>query len=1057
MAGSQRDSWTDLIHPILDSAFDAVIMIDISGTVLAWNTQAEVLFGWQRVEAIGRPMAELIIPDTLKSQYDQSLHRYLKTGENQILNRRVELSAQRKDGTCFPIELSVRSPLDDAEPIFTGFIRDLTQQNAARDALQSSRDDFRLLLESTAEAIYGIDGDGRCTFCNPACLRLLGYDSVDELLGQNVHSLIHHSRSDGTPYPMDDCRIYQAFRNQEQAHVDDEVLWRKDGSSFTAEYWSYPMIRDERVIGCVVTFLDITERKESAESLARLASIVDSSYDAIIGKDLDGTITSWNRGAERVYGYSAAEVIGQSIRLILPSNVNVEEPEIAAATETGMRLEQFETVRRRKDGNLVPISLTVSPIHDDNGQLIGSSTIERDITLSKQQEEELRSAKEAAEESERRALAAIRVRGEFLANVSHELRTPMNAIIGMTQLAMAEKLPDEVHDYVQTANESAHSLLTLLNDILDFSKIESGKFTIENRPFGLRDVVDETVKSLSKKAFDKGLELVCDIEPQTPDKLVGDAHRIRQILTNLLGNAIKFTDQGEIVLQVTVIRNWPNEIRLRFAVSDTGIGINPGDQNRILEPFTQADSSSTRQHGGTGLGLAICNELLRLMGGKLTVKSEAGKGSRFSFRISVGREPDEEIRAAGVTPVEELQGMPVLIVDDNATNRKIMVNAFENWSMRPDAAADGEQAFGLLDNAAKMGHPYPLVIVDALMPSVDGYDVSRMIHERFEQQPPVILMASSTDRQNFREKEEKAGVSVYLTKPVSQSDLLDAVMRALNVTTISAPPTDETIEHSATTAKLSILLAEDTTANQKVVTSILKKRGHQVTVANNGREAAELFKVGAFDVVLMDVQMPIMDGFQATAAIRKLEVDQAESTPIIAMTAHAMRGDRERCLQAGMDAYIAKPIDVNSLLELVESVASSSDVPVEDVAAANDAHSDLDSPDVDSSVIDFEASMRRLANDINLFRDVIGYFESDAPELIRALKNAWEENDASEVQRCAHSIKGLVGNFGAAAATDAAFEIEKKAKSSDFESVALLLPQLEKRLDEVQRALAKYR
>jgi len=804
MSDPIRDSWTEKIHPILDSAFDAVIMMNPGGSIRAWNLRAEELFGWTRREALGQDMASLIVPEELKASFAAGFERYMKSGEKSILNRRVELQGKRKNGELFPIELSVREPDDDADPIFIGFIRDLTESNAARDAIQRSQN-------------------------------------------------------------------------------------------------------------------------------------------------------------------------------------------------------------------------------------------------------ELLTAKQRAETSEQKTLDAMRVRGEFLANVSHELRTPMNAIIGMAQLALAEELSDEVRGYIETAHQSAHSLLTLLNDILDFSKIESGKFTIDREPFRLRDMIDETLKTLSNTAFEKGLELVCEVDPDAPNELFGDPTRLRQVLTNLLSNAVKFTDRGEVLLQVAVIRNLSREVRLEFSVSDTGMGISDDDQHLILQPFTQADTSSTRKYSGTGLGLAICNELVRLMGGRMVVESVLGSGSKFSFQLTLDREVENDASPQGAIPMEELKKMRVLIVDDNQTNRRILKKTFENWSMEPEVAADGVQAVGMINKAVKRGEPFPLVIVDALMPSIDGYDLSQKINETLGEQTPVILMASSTDRQNFRDKEEAAGISAFLSKPVSQSDLLDAVLQAMNVNILETPPAESTIEHSSPFQNLRVLLAEDTPANQKVVMAVLKKRGHAVVVANNGREATELYKPDKFDVVLMDVQMPIMDGYQATAAIRKMEEDYEKSTPIIAMTAHAMKGDREKCLEAGMDSYISKPIEVAALIELVESVAISS-------IDKSHAPSSTSKPSTatESEIIGYKNTMQRLGGSQELFRDFIRFFKEDSPVLLEQIDAALKKPDAPIVERAAHSIKGLAANFDAHFAVETASEIERLAKDDSLDDAAKLLPELRVRIDAVLQALQQY-
>ncbi|MDA1053860.1 MAG: response regulator [Planctomycetota bacterium] len=900
---------------IVETALDAVISMNARGCVVDWNAQAETTFGWTAGEAAGKELASLIIPEPHRAEHRAGLQHYLKTGDGPVLGQRLELTALRKSGEEFPIELSVIA------------------------------------------------------------------------------------------VPLDDGVLFNAFLR------------------------------------------DVSERTEDARYRTRMAALVDSSYDAIISKDIAGTIISWNVGAERVYGFTEEEAVGQTIAIILPPDVEEEEAEILRALQTGLRLEQFETVRRRKDGRLIPVSLTVSPIADNDATIIGSSTIERDISESKRQQEELQQAKEAAEE-------ATRVRAEFLANVSHELRTPLNAIIGMTQITLDEEVTDDVRDYVQTADDAARSLLTLLNDILDFSKIESGKFTIDKEPFCLRETIDETVKTLSMRAFEEGIELACEIDPACPDNLIGDPIRLRQVLTNLIGNAIKFTDRGEVVLAVKASRKWRQETQLRFSVRDTGVGVPAEDQRRILEPFTQVDASSTRRYGGTGLGLAICTELIQLMGGRMSVESEAGSGSCFSFQLSFARQKDPNKQSGDFTPLEQLRNMRVLVVDDNETNRRIISEAFSNWSMRPDTANDGEQALGRLEQARKAGSPYPLVIVDALMPGMDGYTLSEEIAERLPDPPPVILMLSSSDRHEFRQREEAAGVSVYLQKPVSQSDLMDAVMRAMNVQVVADVDPGSDSPHARMNDSLSVLLAEDTPANQKVVTTILKKRGHAVTVAQNGREAVELFGKQAFDVVLMDVQMPIMDGIQLTAAIREHENASAKSTPIIAMTAHAMTGDREKYLEAGMDAYISKPIDVNVLIELVESFSN------ESLPAGGDAPS-IETRNVSevsaSTVIDFDGAMKRLAGDKDLFRDFIGYFDEDSPKLLATLREAITDGDAPTVERAAHSLKGLAANFGAEACVAAAHELEERGKHHDLANTSELLHGLEEEVRRLGEALRAYR
>ncbi|HVW02215.1 MAG TPA: response regulator [Planctomycetaceae bacterium] len=532
----------------------------------------------------------------------------------------------------------------------------------------------------------------------------------------------------------------------------------------------------------------------------------------------------------------------------------------------------------------------------------------------KRESAESQRAREAAE-------AANQAKSQFLANISHELRTPMNAIIGMTELALDEDLPDTVHDYLQTVKESADSLLNLLNELLDISRLEARKFVLEMHPFRLRELLDRTLKSLAVRAYEKGLEMACDVAPEVPDQLVGDPARLRQILVNLIGNAIKFTEQGEVTVRIEVELQSEKDLQLRFAVIDSGVGISPDDQKRIFAPFTQGDASTTRQHSGTGLGLAITQQLVGLMGGRIAVTSQLGHGSTFAFtaRFHIDRDSTQKIPVGG--KLLSLAGTAVLIVDDNATSRRVVKALLEKWGMRVDVASDGLAALERIFSAYASGHPYPVVIFDALMPNIDGFSLAERIRHEPQLAGAVILMLSSADRRTFAARCAELNVAAYLEKPVAERDLLSAVSTALNIpfeapeAAEGAPPEPPAQRH------FRVLLVEDTPANQKLVVRILEKAGHTCFVAHNGREALERIRQVQFDIVLMDVQMPIMDGFQATRAIRELDDPKLRALPIIAMTAHAMRTDRDRCLEVGMNAYIAKPINSRELLEMMQRFA----------------------------------------------------------------------------------------------------------------------------------------
>jgi PAS domain S-box-containing protein len=621
-----------------------------------------------------------------------------------------------------------------------------------------------------------------------------------------------------------------------------------------------------------------------------------------------------NKEAEEVLGYRPEQWLAYGNFLsdhTHPDDRELTESFCTAAAE-GRGSQRFEHRMLCADGSVIWLRTSVRLVAGDGKakELVGVMT---DIT-------ERKRAQEAAE-------SASRAKSEFLASMSHEIRTPMNGVIGMTELVLDTDLTFEQRDYLTTAKVSAESLLTIINDILDFSKIEAGRLELDPVSFHLQQSIEETMRAMAFRAHEKGLELLCDIKPEVPCHVIGDSARIRQIIINLVGNSIKFTERGQVELEVALEAQVGDVLRLHFIVSDTGIGIPPEKQKLIFEAFSQADSSTTRRFGGTGLGLTISSRLVEAMGGKIWVESEPGKGSNFHFTVCLG------IDHQAVAPSTEempLAGVPVLVVDDNFTNRRILTEMFWMWQMKPTEAASAQEALTHLRRASERGHPFALVVTDVHMPEMDGFDLAERIKDTPNLSDVVILMLTSGEKRGDIQRCRGMGVSAYLMKPVRRAELHAAITKAMRAPSPSGNENEQPLPVSQVALRVApeslrarILLAEDNVVNQRLAARILEKAGHSVLIVSNGKEAIAALQGDTIDLVLMDVQMPEMDGFEAARAIRKDEAGKKKHIPIIAMTAHAMTGDRDRCLAAGMDGYIAKPVRAHDLLSLVENTMAS--------------------------------------------------------------------------------------------------------------------------------------
>jgi two-component system, sensor histidine kinase and response regulator len=1042
---------------------------DLEGRVVLANQRCCDTYQMPLAKLIGKTDFDLF-PRELAEKYHRDDVTVIATGK---MFEDIE-QHRRPDGEQIFVQVFKAPAYDAAGNIVgvQGMFWDVTARRRAEVSLMQERHLLRGMMDNVPDAIYFKDRNGRYLRINKALADQ--FRLADAGYAEGKTDFDFYSKDYATAAAADEKAILQTgrgFINKEQREVaaDRAVRW----VSTTKMPWHD---REGRVVGVVGITRDITDRKRAEAALRESAEqtrlIIDTANDAFVAMDSAGKIIDWNPRAEEVFGWQRKEAIGRLLAdTIIPERYRKAHTDgLAKFLRTGdgpVINRRLEIAAMRRDGSEFIVEFTATPIR--RGATYVFNAFLHDITSRKEHEQQLQRAKEAAE-------AASGSKSLFLANMSHEIRTPMNAILGMTDLVLGTDLSPLQRDYLAVVQESGESLLLIIDDILDFSKIEAGRLDLNAETFALAESVGDMMKLLALRAHNKGLELAFRVAPDVPDVVIGDRARLRQIIVNLAGNAVKFTDHGEIVLDVSLEESGDpasksNEAHVRFSVRDTGMGITPDDQKRIFDAFEQVDNTNTRKFGGAGLGLAISSRLVKLLGGRIWVESELGRGSTFHFTAKFEVAVAESV---GPSPADEIKDRSVLVVDDNATTRRILDETLRDAGVSTATAGNAYEALSLVDKARRNGAPFDAVLADANMPGGDGFLLHQQLHKS-GQNAPLVMLLSSGDRLGDVARCESSGVRHYLIKPVKASELIAMLAAAMSgdiapahsqatrmsfessLSTIDVPKPERRSTASSVAPSaaqppqlrpLNVLLAEDSLVNQKLASGLMQNHGHRVTVAHNGQEALAAVERGQYDLVLMDVQMPVMDGITATKAIREREKSGGKHLPIIALTAHAMKGDRELCLSAGMDGYVTKPVRAGELFRTIESILGeaavlgestfSTNLAAADLTEATEAMTNKAAPTarLNGTKVDLSVAMEAVQGDRGLLKELIQAFLEECPGLIDDIHGAIQRSDGSALQLSAHRLKGSMRYFGATRAFDQAYILETLGREGDMQAAA---------------------
>lgn len=1004
LASKELELKSAYLDQLIENAPEAVVIVDNTDHVLRINSEFTRMFGYQAHEAIGKDINSLIVPEELS---DLATFISNRVTEGQKAN--IESLRRRKDGSLIEVSI-LGAPVhtESGQVGVYGIYRDISDRKAMEVKLEKSEKYYRSLIENSLDVVAVLDLGGLITYNSPSLEKALSLER-DEMVGQSAFTLIH---------PDDQFKTRSVFEaaaaNPGSNYTIEARVRNKDGT------WGIWQIKGVCVTGeesyIVVNATDITLRKSAEDKIRQLSGAVEQSPVSVVITDRDGRIEYVNPWFKEITGYSLEEVIGKRPSLLKSGFTSDSEYQNLWKTIISGGRWRGEFHNRRKNGELYWESATISGIKDAAGRIINFIAVKEDITERKAAEKELIEARERAE-------AAMRAKSDFLATMSHEIRTPMNGVIGMTDLLLDSDLNPEQRDYVRTIQSSGDTLLAVINDILDYSKIDSGKLDLEKQPLNLITGIETTLDVFSAKASKKNIELIYSIDPLVPVDLIGDETRIKQILMNLVNNALKFTEKGEIFISVKPGSTAENtgDIELLFSVKDTGIGIPHDKMDRLFKSFSQVDSSTTRKYGGTGLGLAISARLVQLMGGRIWVESVEGSGSTFSFTIRVGVNQDSQFKEE--IDMMILRNKRVLIVDDNQTNRQILSFQCNRMAMVPFVTGSPKEAIEWIGH----GQGFDLAILDMHMPEMDGFELGLAIREIRSKEFLPLLMLSSIGKKGMPENYPDDVFSVFLAKPVKQDQLKEKVRHIFGAPKKENKVAGNTIDGKlADRLPLQILLAEDNAINQKLAVLTFEKMGYRVDVANNGFEALYAVQQKVYDIIFMDMQMPEMDGLEATRRIRALLGDGPPR--IVAMTANAMKEDRDQCFEAGMDDFITKPILIKQIQSKLIEWGESMQPETTNTTSAK-------------QIID-AGHLTDIGITADFFKELADMYIDQSKTLISEIKSYAHTGELSGFRQIAHTLKGISANIGAVAMVDACQALEKVQPHHRPKEINVLLHQL---------------